>query len=33
MKKVKKILVQLFIWGAVVAAYALPVLADGGGGN
>lgn len=28
----KKIMIQLFILGAMVATYALPVLASGGGG-
>ena len=28
----KKILVQLFVTGMIVATYALPVLAFGGGG-
>lgn len=29
----KKIAVQLFVWAAVIATYALPVLACGGGGR
>jgi hypothetical protein len=28
----KKMLLQLFVLGSLVAAYALPVLAGGGGG-
>jgi hypothetical protein len=28
----KKLCLQLFVMGALVAAYALPVLASGGGG-
>ena len=28
----KKLMIQLFIIGVVVATYALPVLASGGGG-
>jgi hypothetical protein len=28
----KKIMLQLFVLGALVAAYTLPVLAGGGGG-
>jgi hypothetical protein len=28
----KKLMIQLFVIGVVVAAYALPVLAFGGGG-
>lgn len=29
----KKLLVQLFVIGSVIATYVLPVLADGGGGS
>ncbi len=32
MKKTKRILVQVFITGSIIAMYVLPVLADGGGG-
>lgn len=32
MKRIKTVLVQLMVIGAVVATYVLPVLADGGGG-
>ncbi|MBP1724882.1 MAG: hypothetical protein H6Q51_180 [Deltaproteobacteria bacterium] len=32
MKRMKRVLVQLFVIGAVVAMYVLPVLAEGGGG-
>lgn len=28
----KKLYVQLFVMGALIAAYAMPVLAGGGGG-
>lgn len=31
-KKAKRVAVQLLIIGGIVAMYALPVLADGGGG-
>jgi len=31
-EKMKKLMVQLFIIGVVIATYALPVLACGGGG-
>lgn len=33
MKRMKRVLVQLFVIGAVVAMYVLPVLAEGGGGT
>jgi len=32
MKKTKRILVQLLVTGSIIAMYALPVLAQGGGG-
>ena len=28
----KKVLIQLFVTGMVIATYVMPVLADGGGG-
>ena len=31
--KMKKLAVQLFVWAAVLATYAMPVLASGGGGR
>ena len=31
-EKMKKLMVQLFIIGVVIATYALPVLANGGAG-
>jgi len=31
-KTMKKIMLQLFVMGTIVAYYALPVLARGGGG-
>jgi hypothetical protein len=31
-KNMKKIMLQLFVIGALIATYALPVLAYGGGG-
>jgi hypothetical protein len=31
-KKMKKLVIQLFVIGTIVATYALPVLAVGGGG-
>jgi hypothetical protein len=33
MKRMKRVLVQLLVIGAVVDMYVLPVLADGGGGT
>lgn len=32
MKRMKRIMVQLLIVGSLIAMYALPVLAEGGGG-
>jgi hypothetical protein len=32
MKRVKLVLLQLLVIGSVIAMYALPVLAEGGGG-
>jgi hypothetical protein len=32
MKRMKTVLIQLLVIGSVIAMYALPVLADGGGG-
>jgi hypothetical protein len=32
-KEMKKILVQLYVIGALIATYVLPVLACGGGGD
>jgi len=31
-KKMKKLAIQLFVIGSIIAIYALPVLARGGGG-
>ena len=31
--KMKKLAIQLFVIGTIIATYALPVLAVGGGGN
>jgi len=31
-RKMKKLAIQLFIIGTIIATYALPVLAKGGGG-
>jgi hypothetical protein len=31
-KKMKKLAIQLFVIGTIIAIYALPVLARGGGG-
>jgi len=32
MKKAKRIIVQLLVTGSIIAMYALPALAQGGGG-
>jgi hypothetical protein len=32
MKKAKRILIQLLVTGSIIAMYALPALAKGGGG-